>query len=274
MVLGLLPVLVALSAGDTVTCVPDTTGLTRPHTVFLGLAPGGLGSKATPSDDDAIIAAAIRSHFQVPPRVTLPMWAWFVLPDDSTLTIMFSDRLGAGLDAELRFELSRDGRLSSPKIEIETSSPELNAGLLAAVRGADSAEAFPFLPAGPGPNRRDVVFHLMDYQLRDGPAVPLGRVVVPSIPLKEPVTMKSAGIPRYPPDAQRLGIKGAVDLVYVVTPDGRVDPRSVRVVKAADRQFVSAAISSVLRSRFNPARMGGCAVPMLVQQTVSFNIGT
>ena len=76
--------------------------------------------------------------------------------------------------------------------------------------------------------------------------------------------------PHYPDGLQRARVSGLVQIEYVVGINGRMDPRSVRVVASSHPGFLLAALDALKGARFRPARKGGRAVPVLVQQTIRF----
>ncbi|HSP57335.1 MAG TPA: TonB family protein, partial [Halomonas sp.] len=66
------------------------------------------------------------------------------------------------------------------------------------------------------------------------------------------VTPTSQVPPEYPSRAQRRGMEGFVELEFVIRRDGRVDPGSIRVVKANPRHiFDKAALEAVRQWRFD-----------------------
>ena len=76
--------------------------------------------------------------------------------------------------------------------------------------------------------------------------------------------------PHYPDGLQRAQVSGRVQIEYVVGINGRMDPRSVRVVVSSHPGFLLAALDALRGARFRPARKGGRTVPVLVQQTIRF----
>jgi outer membrane biosynthesis protein TonB len=48
--------------------------------------------------------------------------------------------------------------------------------------------------------------------------------------LDRPVRPIDIPTPEYPPELQGIGAEGRVRLEYIVGPDGRVEPRSIKVV--------------------------------------------
>jgi TonB family protein len=73
---------------------------------------------------------------------------------------------------------------------------------------------------------------------------------------------------------QSAGISGAVDLQYVVDTTGHAEPNSFKVVKATHPAFVEPAKEAILKGVFKPARYKGQHVRQLVQQRISFKVGS
>jgi hypothetical protein len=67
-------------------------------------------------------------------------------------------------------------------------------------------------------------------------------------------------------------VEERVELQYIVGADGRVVPGSVRLVNEPYQEVVDAAHAVILRGEFEPARIGECAAPQLVQQVISFRV--
>jgi protein TonB len=76
--------------------------------------------------------------------------------------------------------------------------------------------------------------------------------------------------PRYPEALRQAGVSGAVQLEYVISTEGRVDPGSIRVLQSRHAAFTAAATEAVRGARFKPARRSGRPVAVLVQQTIRF----
>jgi hypothetical protein len=69
------------------------------------------------------------------------------------------------------------------------------------------------------------------------------------------------------------GVRGYVDLDFVIDASGRVEPGSVRVVAPTHGAFVIPATEAILAGVYRPARYRGNAVRQLVRQRVSFQGG-
>lgn len=68
----------------------------------------------------------------------------------------------------------------------------------------------------------------------------------------------------YPQMLADAAVSGRVLLEFVVDPDGRVRPGSVRVVESTNEQFSEASMRVAERFRFRPARVGDQPVAVLV----------
>ncbi len=80
--------------------------------------------------------------------------------------------------------------------------------------------------------------------------------------------------PKYPPVLQQAGIAGSVDVQYVVGVDGKAEHDSFRVLRSTNKAFEEPAREAIMGATFKPAKIKGQAVRQLVQQRVSFNIGS
>jgi TonB family protein len=100
--------------------------------------------------------------------------------------------------------------------------------------------------------------------------VPMLRLRLPTIRVEQPVTVIHIPPPAYPAKALMDKRRGGVVLQYVVTEDGRASPASMRVVDADDSAFAAAAREAIVAGEFQPARVLGCPVQMLVQQRISY----
>lgn len=78
--------------------------------------------------------------------------------------------------------------------------------------------------------------------------------------------------PSYPESLRRAGVRGWVEVEYVVNTDGRVDRRSLRVLASSHPAFLLSALEAIGRARFRPARRGSHPVAVLVRQTIRFRI--
>jgi hypothetical protein len=105
-----------------------------------------------------------------------------------------------------------------------------------------------------------------------------------AMPWSKPVVVRSPPQVHYPMAAQTQSMEGTVVLEFVVDSTGRAvretieerwpsdRPRLTGVSGANYREFLTAAKWGVVAARFDPATVGGCAVPQLVQWPFTFRL--
>jgi TonB family protein len=98
------------------------------------------------------------------------------------------------------------------------------------------------------------------------PGLPAGKVGLTT------AAVRQLGDLKYPEAAWNRGLQGWAVYDFVVTADGRVDSRYVRLVAASDDMFARPAEAAVRAARFTPATQGGTAVPTLVRLPVYFSL--
>jgi len=91
--------------------------------------------------------------------------------------------------------------------------------------------------------------------------------------LDTPLTVLAMDPPVYPASLQHEARPGVVRFAFVIQPNGRVDPCSLRVVEPTDMAFVADATRSLLTVRFAAPRRGGREVNVRHTQTISFKVG-
>jgi TonB family protein len=74
----------------------------------------------------------------------------------------------------------------------------------------------------------------------------------------------------YPRILHDAGIGGQVIMQFVITPDGTVDPASVKVIRASHQQFGEASAMVVKTFRFNPGIHKGKPVRVLLQMPITW----
>jgi len=91
--------------------------------------------------------------------------------------------------------------------------------------------------------------------------------------LDQPVSVISLAV-RYPDAMINMNVEGEVELEFVVDTLGRVEPFSVRVLKAADLngQFTRASIDALVGGQFRPAMKDGHKVRALVRQPFTYGL--
>ena len=103
---------------------------------------------------------------------------------------------------------------------------------------------------------------------------PTGSPALPGSAVDELPTLQDDLKPRYPDELRGPGLTGEVVVEYVVNADGRVTRSSFRIVRSTHPAFSRAVIEALVRARFNPARVGGRPVAVLVQQKIRFAAAT
>jgi TonB family protein len=77
---------------------------------------------------------------------------------------------------------------------------------------------------------------------------------------------------RYPKELLSFRVTGEVVVRFIVDPTGSVRPGSVDVVRSNHPSFARAVTEALRTMRFDPARVGGIAVPQWVEQPFTFSI--
>jgi hypothetical protein len=124
-------------------------------------------------------------------------------------------------------------------------------------------------------------------EMRDSTKKPRARFLAFSlaVPREQQAIPARLHKPEYPPEARRLGFQGEVLMQFVIDTTGQARPGTLKnllaeKVRLADNNdrclydlLEKEVRQSVMRSKYSPARIGGCAVSVLVQQPYSFSIG-
>ena len=125
-----------------------------------------------------------------------------------------------------------------------------------------------------------------------------GNVISPSVtrpveplfamlePWTDPVRVARLAHPSYPRRQRDAGFEGNILLQYVVDTSGRARPETIHAVwrpgtrPLLDQQkfeayhaFVDASRRSAADTRYEPARVGGCAISQIVQQPFEYQLG-
>jgi TonB family protein len=78
--------------------------------------------------------------------------------------------------------------------------------------------------------------------------------------------------PSYPNQLRAANIEGEVIAQFLVLPDGSVDARSIRILKADHALFEAAAVHVLTDYRFKPATIHGVAAPWLISMPFVFSL--
>ena len=84
--------------------------------------------------------------------------------------------------------------------------------------------------------------------------------------------MVSAPPVAYPPFLRKANIEGSVTFEAVVNTDGRIEPRSIRVVESTDPGFEQAAAETLLGAVFKPGKIDGQTVRVRIQLPIMFQV--
>jgi protein TonB len=104
-----------------------------------------------------------------------------------------------------------------------------------------------------------------------GPPAPAARIAgvsevdIPAAAIHQPS-------PRYPPALQLAGIEGRVLVEFIIDTTGHLEAGSVKVLASTHRGFEPAALETLERSLFKPARIAGRAVRQRTIQAIAFRI--
>jgi len=110
---------------------------------------------------------------------------------------------------------------------------------------------------------------------------PPGRAVGPPAPAERIAGVSEVDIPaaalhqpspRYPPALQLAGIEGRVLVEFIIDTTGHLEPGSAKVLASTHRGFEPAALETLERSLFRPARIAGRAVRQRTLQAIGFRI--
>ena len=67
-----------------------------------------------------------------------------------------------------------------------------------------------------------------------------------------------------------MGLEGTVRLRFVVDTSGRAMPETLEVIASSHPLFIASAKKTVTESRFEPGRVNGKAVKVMVEQVITY----
>lgn len=74
----------------------------------------------------------------------------------------------------------------------------------------------------------------------------------------------------YPRMLADAGIEGQTVLQFVILPDGKVDPASIKVINSSHEQFADASVKAVEKFRFSPGKYKGQPVRVMIQIPITW----
>jgi TonB family protein len=265
----ILALLVAMSAvqDSSVACRFDTAAHLRTDSIVVALATGSrLGYGSGLANEYADAAEVIHEYFQPPARLTLPVWARTYWTGHTHLD---TDDPSHGFDGDVRFQLDSAARVVAGSIAVATLADDLAGSVRAAIVRADSAHAFARPSARLLKEHGLVLLHFATPRARE-PHVALLRVIVPALRLDRVPALDWVPRVQYPAAMRNANLGGRVVLQFVIDEGGHVDSTSVAVVQGHYPEFADEAMRAVKPSRFRPAKIGDCAVPVLVRLPFDF----
>ncbi|MCX7882257.1 MAG: energy transducer TonB [Brevinematales bacterium] len=107
-------------------------------------------------------------------------------------------------------------------------------------------------------------------KIEDTPSLPPSKEFLPFYLVDDlPVPLVKIS-PEYPEEARRLGIEGAVVVKLYINERGEVE--DIEIVKSPDKLLSQAALKSLQKARFSPARASGKPVPVILEFTLRFRL--
>ena len=89
---------------------------------------------------------------------------------------------------------------------------------------------------------------------------------------KEAAPLLASAAPRYPDALRTAKVEGEVLAMFVVNPDGTVDPNTLKVVRSSHELFTQSVKSALPQMRFSPAEVDGRRVRQLVTMPFRFSL--
>jgi hypothetical protein len=185
-----------------------------------------------------------------------------------------------------RAALHRDGHLTQIRTVSGTRDAAFDAAMMLAMAQLGASELLPppEAPAadfkGDSLDLRIVVTPDARSQLPQVVNWPPPEGVTPVMLLRLPIRRithdprsKGGSDPLYPTELRLAGVEGRPVFEFVVDTSGWVDPDSPAVMSATAPQFVQAVADVLPEMRFEPLRVEGCAVSVLIQQPFNFTLG-
>lgn len=195
-----------------------------------------------------------------------------------------------GARAELAITAYRDGRLAWAEPQGDSLATAGVRLLAAEMKAAVDSGARISWPASVSQDSMTFTFRLTSQSVSPKGVVslpksdrlqPLFTVMQPSM---EPAFARPFGGPKYPEEARHARVEAALRFSFVVDTSGRAEINSLAMTGPADARgvmgtggpyrfdFIAAVREHMRRAHFVPARIGGCAVRMNVEQSFEFRI--
>jgi TonB family protein len=216
-------------------------------------------------------ARAIAERLALPTPL-VPAAFGFGRIDDTTTTI--APLVHPALYAVARTIIARDGGPDSVALATSSADSVVDAALMRAVEGADSARAFAEYPSSVSGASIDLRVELSTADSTEMPPhwVMVRRIRVPrygdwATPILRP---RSPG-PRYPDELRKDGLEGGAIAHFLVDVDGKTDMATTRIVAFSHPLFARSVYTMLHEWRFRPAEVAGCSVPVWIRMPFYFN---
>lgn len=211
---------------------------------------------------------SIQQHFVAPPSLgALPTFSegYVATPYESL------SAPGGALQGRLVLVVKKDGRLRSQLWEYAPISNVWAITLKRAIAAADSAGDFEGIIRPDEPGVSDTLAIDVETTFTSAsPQFPFMRVRIETYQTNQPAQVVKQGKSYYPAAARRAGAETDGMVMFVVGSDGRAVESLIQVVKARWIDFILPMRQMVATAVYAPARSGGCAVPAMVRQPISF----
>ena len=182
--------------------------------------------------------------------------------------------------------LHRDGHLSRIGVVSGTRDEAFDTAVVQAMKELSASELLPppEPPAatftGDSLDLRILVMPEAQSLLPQVVSTPPAEGVTPVLLLRLPIrritqqarAKPNGPTPVYPTVLRTAGVGGSTLFEFVVDTSGRVELGSVAVLKSSAPQFIDAVADILPYLRFDPLRVDGCPVSVLMQQPFDFNV--
>jgi hypothetical protein len=178
---------------------------------------------------------------------------------------------GAGLQAEVRFLIHRDGSVSDIMFIRRSGNFSFDLEAQRAVEAASSSRGFGPLPGGYTDDVLPVVYSFGTGADTDSAS---DQKTYFEFQVEKPAEIVyDSPRPKYPSVLESSGLAGEVQAQFVVTSSGNVNMDTFKVLKSTNELFTQAVKNVLPRMQFSPATIGEKAVSQLVQRSFNFRVG-
>jgi hypothetical protein len=253
-----------------VTCL-DTLHATDSISAVIKMSVMPVDSTAKlPRDFEGLFVDEFRSYFKLPAQLPLNVVIG-LMPCDSLGSRCSSASLDVG--AVVYATAHNDGTLSDIEVVDVALTPTLADTIASALRAMSKLQT---VPLSGNVESVPLVIQIAREDFPDSvPAVRrLFKAKVPhyELPFRY-ATMPAAGVDaKYPFVARLAGVGDSVMIAFTVDSDGTILPRSLELVRATYRDFVSSVLDALGKTHYHPAYLGDCPVATRMTQRFFFKV--